>query len=99
MKTTSSCGEIDRRLHPDFQEAIVGAIRGKRLELNQQRRDEIERHTHARKLPQQRDHAVVVLQRMQPNPGKDVLVRHQVFVIWLVHVPEKSNLRHRVDSV
>ena len=46
------------------------------------------------KLPQQRHHPVVVLQRVQADPRQDVLAGGEVFVIRLVHVPEDGDAGH-----
>ena len=40
-------------------------------------------------------HAVVVLERVQPDPGEDVLAGRGVLVERLVHVPEDRNVGHR----
>ena len=47
------------------------------------------------KLFQERDHPVVVLQGVQPDPRQDVLACDQILVKGLVHVPEDCDLRHR----
>jgi hypothetical protein len=48
----------------EFEVAIVRAGRGKRLDLDEHRRDEVEGHADTGKLVQERYHPVVVLQRM-----------------------------------
>src|SRR5271169_4837759 len=56
----------------------------------------------AGKLLRQLHHAVVVLQGMQPYPGKAILAGDHVFVERLVHVPEQHQpdfrgiLAHRI---
>ena len=47
-----------------------------------------------RKLPQERDHPVIVLERVEPDPRQDVLVCHQVLVVRLVHVPQEGDAGH-----
>src|ERR1017187_2449393 len=42
-----------------------------------------------RELIQQFHHAVVVFERVEPDPGEAILARDHVFVERLVHVPEK----------
>jgi hypothetical protein len=44
---------------------------------------------------QQFHHAVVVLERMQPNPGQSVLARDQVLVKRLMLVPQDYNAQNR----
>src|SRR5262249_41925768 len=39
-------------------------------------------------------HPVIVLQRMETDPGQDVLAGHQVLVERLVHVPQDRDPRH-----
>jgi hypothetical protein len=89
-------GEIGGGLQPERERAIAGAILGERFELHDQRRHHVEGDAHVGKLPQQRHHAVVVLQPMQPDPGEDVFAGHQILVERLVHVPEERDLRHLV---
>ena len=47
-----------------------------------------------RKLAQQRDHPVVVLQRMEAYPRHDVLAGREVLVEGLVHVPQDGDACH-----
>ena len=94
MNSTSGGGQIGGRLEAQLEIPIARAARGKRLELHEQRRHEVERDLDAGKLPEQRHHAVVVLQGVQPDPRQDVLARGQVFVKGLVHVPEDRDLGH-----
>ena len=88
-------GQLSGRLHADFQIAIPGAVRGKGLELDEQRGHEVERHPDRRELAQQRHHAEVVLEGMQPHPWQDVLAGDEILVVRLMHVPEKGHLGHR----
>ena len=53
----------------------------------------------ARELLEQRHHAVVVLERVQPHPRQDVLARHEVLVVRLVHVPEERDAGHGASLV
>ena len=95
----SASAEVGRRLEAQLQETVVGAVLGERLELDEQRRHEIERDADVRKLPEERHHAVVVLEGMEPHPRQDVLVGDEVFVERLVHVPEDGDLCHRCYSL
>ena len=99
MKSTSAWLQIGGRLEAQLEIPIARAARGKRLELHEQRRHEVERHLDVGKLPQERHHAVVVLQGVQPDPRQDVLARGQVLVKGLVHVPEDRDLGHQWYSV
>lgn len=74
--------------------AIVGLLGGKRLDLHQQRRHEVEGHPNRGKLAEHGDHAPVVLDGVQSHPGQDVLTGGEVLVIRLVHVPQQGELRH-----
>ncbi len=87
-----------RRLQPELQVSIVRFIAGKGFELHEQRRHQVERDPHLRKLAHQRDHAPVVLDAMQPHPREDVLARDQVLVEGLMHVPEDCNAGHNADT-
>jgi hypothetical protein len=55
-----------------------------------------ERDPHRRKLPQEGDHAVVVLERVEPDPRQDVLAGDQILVVRLMHVPEDRHPCHTV---
>ncbi len=87
-------GQGLRRLEAQLEIRIARAILGKRLELHQQRRHQVEGDPHAGKLPQQRGHAVVVLERVKPGPREDVLVGDEILVIRLVHVPQEGDASH-----
>jgi len=86
--------QLVRRLHAELEMPVACALLGERLELHQQRRDEVERELHLRELAQQRSHPVVVLQAVHPHPRQDVLAGGEVFVIRLVHVPEDGDVDH-----
>src|SRR5580765_7226531 len=66
------------------------------LYLHYQRRHQIEILMDTRELIQKLHHAVVILERMHPDPGKSVFTCNQVLVKGLVHVPEENetNCRH-----
>ena len=66
------------------------------LNLPDKRGHHIERGVDGGKIPHDRHHAVVILQRMQTHPGHGVNVFRQVLVKGLVHVPKKHEvgLRH-----
>ncbi len=87
--------ELARRLSHHVEERIVRLAGDIVLNLRHQRRHQIEVLMDARELVQQLDHAVIVLQRMQPHPRQAILARHHVFVKRLMHVPQQHqpNLR------
>lgn len=35
----------------------------------------------------------IILRSVQTYPGQSVFPRHAVFVIWLVHMPQESNIK------
>ncbi len=61
------------------------------LDLRDQRRNEVESLVNVGKLIQQFDHPVVVFEGVQPNPGKTVLTRNQIFVERLMLMPENDD--------
>ena len=91
-------GEHRHRLQPELEIPVACALFGKRLELNQQRGHQVECELHVRELAQQRDHPVVVLERVQPHPREDVLACGEILVVRLMHVPEKRDVGHVVSS-
>ena len=86
--------QLVRRLHAELEVPVPRALLGERLELHEQRGDQVERELHLRKLAQQRGHPVVVLQTVHPHPREDMLARGEVFVVRLVHVPEDGDVSH-----
>jgi hypothetical protein len=82
------------RFQADGEMPIPGAIVGKGLHLHEERGHEVEGHPHAGELLQDRNHAVVVLDRMQSYPGEDVLAGGEILVIGLMHVPENGQPYH-----
>ncbi len=95
MNAASSVVSSAAGFIPSIQVPIPGAIGRECLELHQQRRHEVERHPDRRKLAHERDHPEVVLQPVQPHPRQDVLVRHEILVVRLMHVPEEGDPGHR----
>src|SRR2546430_3180556 len=87
--------QIDGRLEAQLEIPVAGAAGGKRLQLNQQRGHEVEGDPDLGKLLQERHHAVVILQRVQPDPRQEMLASGQIFVEGLVHVPEDCDFGHR----
>ncbi len=83
-----------RRFQPDLQMPVAGLLARERLELHEHRRHQVEGDADVRELAQQRDHAPVVLEGMQPDPGQYVLARRQVLIQRLVHVPQQRDARH-----
>ena len=82
------------RLETQLEIPVTGAVLGKRLELHEQRRDEVERHLDVGTLAQDGHHAVIVLEGVQPDPRQDVLVGREVLVIRLVHMPQDGDTGH-----
>src|SRR5687767_155804 len=91
-------GELCRRLEPEFEVPVARATFRERFELDEKRRNEVERELHVRKLPRQRHHAVVVLQGVHPHPWQHVLPGGEIFVVRLVHVPQDGDVGHVVSS-
>ena len=80
----------------DDQVPIVGTVVSKRLDLDEQRWTEIERHPDLRELLEDCHHAAVVLQRVHAHPRQDVLAGREVLVERLVHVPQQGESNHWV---
>src|SRR4051812_43129130 len=80
--------EVFRRFGGDLEEWIAGRACDVILNLRDQRRDEVESLVNVGKFIQQFHHSVVVLERMQPDPGQPVLAGDQVFVKRLMLVPQ-----------
>ena len=87
-------GEIGSGCEAQIEDTIACAICRKCLELDEQRRHQVERDADARKLPKERRHPVVVLQRVHPHPGEDVLAGDEILVVRLMHVPEDGHACH-----
>ena len=83
-----------RRLETQIEDAIRRTIRRKCLELHEQRRHQVEGDPDRRELPKQLHHAEIVLERMEAHPRQDVLPRHEILVVRLVHVPDECDLGH-----
>ncbi len=81
--------QIDGRLEAQLEVPVARMAGGKRLELHEHRRHEVEGDLDVGKLLQKRHRPVVVLQRVQPDPRQDVLVGGQVLLKGLVHVPDE----------
>ncbi len=78
------------RLGGHLKKRILRRPRNVVLNLNDQRRHQIEVLVNIGKLIQQLHHAVVVLEGMQAHPRQAILARHQILVKGLVLVPEKD---------
>ena len=74
--------------------AVARAVLGKRLDLHDERRHEVERDADAGELLEQGHHAPVVLDGVQPDPRQDVLAGGEILVIRLVHVPQQRQFHH-----
>ena len=86
--------EGGRRLESQVEVSVAGLFVRERFELDKHRGHEIEGRPDGRKFPQEGDHAPVVLEGMEPNPGEYMLAGHQVLVERLMHVPEEGDARH-----
>ena len=98
MVARSCFGQRVRRLQAELEVPVARPSLGERLELHEQRRHEVERQLHLRKLAHQRGHPVVVLQPVHAYPRQHVLAGCEVFVVRLVHVPEDGDVSHVVSS-
>src|SRR5438270_707245 len=87
-------GEVGGRPEAQLEVPVARAIGRERLELDEHRGYQVEGHLHLRELAHQRGHAVVILQRVEPHPRKDVLPRDEVFVERLMHVPQDGYASH-----
>jgi hypothetical protein len=85
---------LGRTLEPDGQMRVPGAVVGKGADLRQQRRHQVERDTNAREFAQQRHHAPVVLDGVEPHPRQDVVTGGEIHVIRLMHVPQEGEFHH-----
>ena len=88
-----------RGLESDLEMAIARLLVGERFELHEQRRHQVEGGFDRGELAQQRDHPPVILDGVEPHPGKHVLPRRQVLVKRLVHVPQKCDARHTMRPI
>ena len=91
--------QLFRRLQSEIEVPIARLLARECFELHQERGHQIERDPDPGKLTQQRHHAPVVLQGMQPDPREDVLPREQVLVERLMHVPQDGDARHNGSTV
>ena len=82
--------EIFCRLGCDLEERIVGRSGNVVLDLRDQRRNKVEGLVYVGELVQQFDHSIVVFEGVQPNPGKTVFARDQIFVERLMLMPEND---------
>ena len=94
MKLIVGVGQLRRRFEAEIEIRIARPVGRELLELDEQRRHQVERDPHVRKFAKERHHAVVVLQRVQSHPRQDVLAGHEVLVIRLVHVPQQGDASH-----
>ena len=62
------------------------------LQLNQHGRHQVEGHLDSGKLFEQMHHSVVILEPVQPEPGKGEFGGDRVPVIGLMHVPEDGQI-------
>src|SRR5260370_33624370 len=86
-------GIAKRLLEPRLVEGAAGIL----LELQAERRHDVERGVEFRKFLEDLHHAPVILQGMQAGPRQDVAPGFRIAVLRLVHVPENDqmNLVHR----
>jgi hypothetical protein len=91
-------GQHLRRFQAQLEVPVACPSFRKRLELNEERGDEVEGQLHLRKLAHQRNHSVVVLQPVHAYPRQYVLAGCEIFIVRLVHVPENGDVSHVVSS-
>jgi hypothetical protein len=85
-----------RRLHAELQMAVPRFLTSERLQLDEQRGNQVERDPHRGMVPQERHHAPVVFDGVHPDPRQHMLPRQQVLIEGLVHVPQNRNAGHNV---
>src|SRR2546422_11553707 len=87
--------KIFRWLGRYLQKRIVRGSRNVVLDLGDQRRNQVESLMYVGKFVQQLDHAVIIFEGMQANPGQTVFARDQVFVKRLMLMPEDDDAQNR----
>ena len=93
-ETTLVGSQVFCRFGGNLKERVASRAGHVVLYLRDQRRDKIEGLVNVGKLVQQFDHAVVVLERMQPHPGQPVLAGDQVLVKRLMLVPQNYDAQN-----
>ena len=83
--------KIFRWLGRYLQKGILRGSRNVVLDLGDQRRNEIESLVDVGKFVEQLDHAEIIFEGMQANPGQTIFARDQVFVKRLMLVPENDD--------
>ena len=87
--------KIFRWLGSHLQKRIVRGSGYVILNLADQRRNQVESLVDVGKFVEQLDHAVIIFEGMQANPGQTVFARDQVFVERLMLVPEDDDAQNR----
>ena len=87
-------GQVFGRFGGNFEERVPSSAGYVVLYLRDQGRDEVEGLVNVGKLVEQLDHAVVVLESMQPDPGQPVLAADQVLVKRLMLVPQNYDAQN-----
>ena len=80
------------RRKDDFEPWFLEPAAGVFLNLLRKQRNDIERCVHSREFLEDFHHPPVVLQRVQPRPGQQVLPRGRIAILRLVHVPEDNEV-------
>ncbi len=93
-ETTFVRSEVSGRLACNFEERVSRHSSHVVLYLSDQGRDQVKSLVNAGKLVQQLDHAVVILEGMQPHPGQPVAAGDQVLVKRLMLVPENYDAQN-----
>ena len=93
-ETTLFGGEVFCRFGGNFEKRVSRHSTHVVLDLGDQRRDEIKSLMNVGKLIQQLDHAVVILEGMQPHPGQPVAAGDEVLVKRLMLVPENYDAQN-----
>ena len=87
-------GEFFGRLKAELQEEVLCFFGGIVVQLPDEGRNEVEGLPDARVILQQGDHVVISLEGVKTHPGEGILPGQGVPVIGLMHVPEKSDVKH-----
>ena len=74
--------------------AVQRFLTSEGFELDEKRRNQVERDLDRGMLPQDRHHAPVVFDGVHPDPRQHVLAGEQVLIERLVHVPQDRDAGH-----
>jgi hypothetical protein len=81
--------QVRGRLECKIQHFVPCLIARILLQLQHQRRNEVERLMNLRKFARKRGHSKVILRGMQVSPGHHISISNDIFVERLMHVPQE----------